>query len=456
MQRASEFLLIPLWTRFLTPADYGITELTSAFTGVLMPITTMGLYGYVARFYYEALDDKEKQKEYIFSVTIFQIIVSSALLFLFWIIGPIIWPMITRNSVPFSPYVQLMLLTVFFTSVIRIPLSLYQTRQKALQYSITQYSVFLLNFIAAMILVVWFRQGAYGNMMAKLSAYAIIGTGSTLLVLKQWATSRFNWRAVREGLAFGIPLIPHMLAGWLSNAGDRLVQERFLDIQEIGLYGFGYKIGMIMENLVNSINLAWMPQYFEWMTNDPSPEVKISNIFSLYMNLVGALCLLLILFMGEIFYLILPDNFFASLPYIGPVLVGFYFLGFYKFAVAPFFYYKKTKIIPLFTGLISLANFILNIFLVPIYGAIASAWITMFTYGIFSFFAFLVGRKYQKIPFPIIRYLFICAYLVLVSIFIGHIGIFNISAVLIKIGLFLGFILVNYQTIHTTLKKVLI
>ena len=51
VQKVSEFLFIPLWTRYLTPQDYGITGTLSAFSGVLSPFLMMGLYGYVSRFY---------------------------------------------------------------------------------------------------------------------------------------------------------------------------------------------------------------------------------------------------------------------------------------------------------------------------------------------------------------------------------------------------------------------
>jgi len=138
LQKGVGFLLLPLWARFLTPDDYGITGTLAAYSGVLSAILMMGLYGAVVRHYFDYENDLENQKEYITSVLLFQIIVAFIIILLLDVSGPVLWKYFTAGNIPFRPYVRLMLWTVYIGIVIQIPLAIYRAQQKARAYVIIQ------------------------------------------------------------------------------------------------------------------------------------------------------------------------------------------------------------------------------------------------------------------------------------------------------------------------------
>ena len=73
------------------------------------------------------------------------------------------------------------------------------------------------------------------------------------LAYKNWFTWHVKWKYIRDALDYGLPLVPHALAGWALLASDRLILEHYVSLTELGLYNFGYKLGMVMSFLVYGI-----------------------------------------------------------------------------------------------------------------------------------------------------------------------------------------------------------
>lgn len=447
-QKASEFLLIPLWTRFLTPSDFGIIGAVTAYSGVILAVVSMSLFSYISLVYYESLNDEKKQKEFISSIIIFQIAFSGVIIVIINIFGPYLWAVVNSGLIPYNPYVPLMLWTVFFNSTLRIPLTLYQAEQRSNHYVIAQYSVFILNFLSALIFIVILKLGAYGNLLAGTIAYGVVGIITLFFTLKQWIAPHYNWQIVKKSIAYGLPLVPRNIASWASNAIDRIVLSRYVSLDELGQYSLGYKIGSIIDNLVTSINLAWMPEYFRMMTAERDPNKKISNIFSLYSFGLGFICLIVIVFIREIIKLFLPSEYIRSIIYIGPVSVGFYLNSLGRFGAAPLFYYKKTKQLLLISSINAVFNFSVNMIFVPIYGAIASAWITLLTYGLGGIIDFIAGNKYQKIPYDYITTIFNSLFLIAVALFLYLFPSGFINSILINLIIITIFLVMNYKSVR--------
>lgn len=70
LTKAMGFLLIPLYTRYLLPADYGIVSTLAAITGILVVFYEMGQRNSWIRFYYDYHGDKKELKEYFGTILI--------------------------------------------------------------------------------------------------------------------------------------------------------------------------------------------------------------------------------------------------------------------------------------------------------------------------------------------------------------------------------------------------
>jgi len=230
----------------------------------------------------------------------------------------------------------------------------------------------------------------------------------------------------------------------------------FLPLASIGLYNFGYMIGTVLNMIINAINLAWMPHFFEVMHKKKDPNPILIKELSHYIIIIGAICLFGVLFNYEVIYYLLPKAYRGATPYIGPVLLGYFFVGLNKFAYAPLFFHKKTGLIPLITGVSALANIVLNIWLIPIYGPLASAWITTFSYLLSCFISFIVTNRFQAINYPYVKYS-----LLVIVLFVAIIGVnqyikVDIYYFMIKLALLLLLIPLFYLYINNrSLKDIL-
>jgi O-antigen/teichoic acid export membrane protein len=250
---------------------------------------------------------------------------------------------------------------------------------------------------------------------------------------------------VREALGYGLPLVPHALASWVLQAADRLILERHVSLTELGLYNFGYTLGMAMQFLVMGINQAWMPHYFRLMKADPEAKKKVVRVTSIYIALVGGACLFGVLFAGEIIRLLMPASYWASARYVPPVATGYLLLGLYYFASSPLFFLKKTRVIPLLTGSAAALNIVANVWLVPSYGAMASAWITLATYGLLFLLAYLVGQHYQRIAYPQARYGFFIGLVLIATVAATPLGTLAMPGMALKAVLVIVYAAAAYR-----------
>ncbi len=432
IQRAAEFLLLPLWAAFLTPEDYGITGTMAAYTGVLVTILSLGLPSSIARHYYDYLDDPLEQKRYTSSILVFQGLLALAVTIVLCLVGEPLWNLLSDETIPFLPFVVFMLWISFFRSVIQTPTNLYRAEQKAKEFMYVQWGVFLTTTISAIIFVVLLKQGAYGQMLSTVIAAGVMAVVVLFLVLRRWFVPKISWGHIKEGLKYGLPIVPHTLSAWALSAADRIVLQQFVSLYDIGLYNFGRQISMAMQVLTTAINQAWAPHYYQMMAKGQNPNNHLIRVVSFYIAGIGGLCLAATLFMPEFFAIFLPDSYQPGVIYTAPLLVGYFFMGMYFFASAPLFNFKKTNIIPLLSGGSALINILMNIWLVPTYGAYIAAWNALIGYAILMISSALAARKYQKISYPYLRYV-IFMFLLVGGIFLSTaFPTLNFSGVLVR------------------------
>lgn len=456
IQNISAFLLTPLWANFLTPEDYGITGTLNVYGQVLLVILSMGLGSAIIRFYYDYANDITKLRKYLSSNLLFLIIVPGVIIGLFSFKGAEFWAKFSSGHIPFFPYVLLEVWVIYFMIVVQAWGGFLRARQKAGQFVFVQYGVFGLNVICGLIFVVGFRWGAVGVILQKMIPYVLMFIVILGWFFQDWFTKSFSLNAVWDSLAYGYPLIIHSLSLWGLTASSRVILEHNVSLTQLGLYNFGYTIGMAMNALTGGINQAWMPYYFNLMKTREHPEPFIVKVVSFWFVLVGGACLVGILFVGEIMQIFLPDRYSGALLYIGPILWGGMLHGVYFFASMSLFFYRKTKLIPVMTGLAALLNIGLNLCFVKHYGAMATAWITVVSEVFLLVVFYFIGQRYQAISYPLWRYGVLMSVIVVAVFIVPCLGTFTFISLSVKFGMIvlfsiLGYVLLLSPYMHTRL-----
>lgn len=440
------FLLIPIYTRVLSPSDYGIVGLTLAVGSMLTALLRLGISAAVSRYYYKYHDDYQNLKEYITTNFLFLVCVVGGLVLGLSTWGEPLWTWVTSGQVPFHPYVQLMLWGVYFSIILNLPTRLYQMQQKAHLYMAVQLTTYFLTIGATILFVVVLRMGAHGQLLGSLVGSGVVAVVLSYVLLREWFVPRIRWRHLRVSLAFGLPLVPHAVSNWAVSAADRLILERFVSLDELGLYTLATSLGTVMNVLVNSFNKAWSPYYFDFMERNDKPNIRTQRTTSFYITVVGGICLAGALFSKEIIVFLTPEKYHATSLYVPLLLFAYLLQGYYFLSVASLFFHEKTRLLPLITGISAATNVIFNVLLAPKLGAFAAVWATVISYAITFALTFVLGRRQHPVDYPMKRYGMANAIILLGCLLATYVFSKRVSFVFFTIKLvFLGlFALITY------------
>lgn len=391
--KAFGFFLIPVYTRFLTPAEYGIVGYLQVMMQLMATVLMFGFFGAQTRYYYEFKNNSRKIGEFLFSINAYLITVllTLCLILTFW--GEHLYSLLAIKDIPFYPYLPIVIWIAFFQIMNQLVISYYLATKQYKECALLQFLQFA--FMVSMILffVVYLKQGALGKVKGHLVGQAIFFALFYIPYTRKFIF-RFDAAYVKYALAFGVPIVFHLMAGVMHNSIDRIILEKYVSMDQLGIYSLGYQIGMVMSIIVASVNKAWQPNYFDLMSSDTHDRAyENRRMFALWLVGIGSICLMSMLWAKECLILLTPQNFHAAASVVPIIVMGYFFQGIYYFIVSPIFQFKKTKLLPFMTGAAALVNIGLNLILVPYLGIYGAAYATLISFAFQAVLVHTIGRR---------------------------------------------------------------
>jgi O-antigen/teichoic acid export membrane protein len=390
------FLLIPIFTRFLSTSDYGILSIISTYSSILAIILKLGLDAALTRHHYDFIDDDNLRKRYYGTIWLFLTSTAFIITLLINWNGVRLFAIIFRE-IPYDPYGRLATWLAFAGTAATIPLILFRVREKPLYYI----SISIINFVLSTSLVVFFvaifHRGASGSIQGQLIAECILFIPLTYITLRN-VKLNFNWDQLKSSLAFGLPLIPHQLSGWALNMSDRVLLERFVSLDQLGIYDLGYKFGMILDIILQSFNFGWSPLFFRMASTEKNAPDTIGKLITYYAFGVYLLGLGVSLLSSDVIRIISKPSYFPAGQVVSVVVLGFIMHGFYFMSVNQLFFAKQTKWLPVYSGLSAGLNILLNLVMIPRFGIMAAAWNTVIGYALLFILVYRESKKVFYVP----------------------------------------------------------
>ncbi len=437
LAKAASFFMIPVYTRFLSPDDFGITGLMAAFCGVLEMILGLGIYGGVARNYFDYRDSPKRVRAFLTTNFVFLSVGAGCAFLILQSFGEPFWVLISGSTIPFSPYVPLTLWAAYAAILSNVPLVMYQNEQRPVAFIVAQGGCLLLNVGWSILFVVSWRMGAEGQLLGRLVAGVASCAVLSFLFLRRYFSLDLRWEYLSVSLIYGLPLIPHMVSTWAMTYIDRVILEHFVPLAELGLYNLANQLSIVMSVLVMGVNAAWSPYYLDLMKRDPSPERQVEQVTSLYVGVVGAICVILVLFSPEVLVFLTPLEYHGAAKYIPLLMVSYLLTGYYYFASMPLFYYKKTLLLPLITVAAATSNVVLNLWWAPQWGGIGATWATVVAAAVMLGLSHISGRRFQRLQQPLWRYGLVTGLIIFAALVITYGPLNDVS-----LATFLGKLLV--------------
>lgn len=366
--------LLPLYTAYLTTADYGITSVANSFATTMGFIVSLSLFVAVTRFYVELKDDAEKLRRFYGTVVTFSWLSSLAWILLLTIFRKPLARYVF-SGVDFYPVIVLCLITMPFNVQHTIHTRIMKSQQKALKASIYGIAFFFLSLVLNILFVVVLKKGAVGVLMTTL----LVDVAFFLLFM----VDMFRNKAIRfcldipllkESLKYSIPIIPHNLSTQITVLVSKAIIGGTASLASLGLYSVASQFGHMADTIQTYINTAYAPWLYERL-HDREQDYKttIRKTVKLLIAVLGLLMIGIALFAQDYILLCLDKNYAGAWRFV-PLIVGVFAIKIiYYFYVNVLFYYKKASrrlFVATLSG--SIINVLLSSFMIPMWGAYGS------------------------------------------------------------------------------------
>ncbi|OGU53969.1 MAG: hypothetical protein A2V66_09460 [Ignavibacteria bacterium RBG_13_36_8] len=420
--KSSTFFLIPLYTRFLTPEDYGIIGYLQVFFQVGTVLLAFGFYGAQTLYYYENRNDKIALGEFYFSINIVQIVIGLLFLIPVSVMGFVFNWSFGLSGIPFYPLLNIAMWTVLFQVLAQNVISFYQAQQKYTITTLLQIGLFFLVTGLTILLIVGFTWGVLGQVTGLFLGTMLFTFFTYWTYLKHFSW-KISFRALKYAAAFGAPVAINTLAAVIHNVFDRIILEGFVTMDELGIYTLGFSIGSALNMFIMAFNQAYQPMYFQLMsTNREDKEYQIIRTFKVWLIMMTAIAMIGIIFGGPFLKVFVGPRFVATIHVFPWIILAVFFGSFYFFFSSAIFFFKKTKYLPIITGVSAVINIGLNLLFIPYWGIIGSAKATVISHIVQSLFTLIASDRLYRIRWPAGLIVF-CMGAVTLAVFIA--GVFS-------------------------------
>jgi O-antigen/teichoic acid export membrane protein len=337
--QGGSFVLLPIYLRCLSPADYGVLEVVGRLAETVGACLLFGGFRQALLTFHQQAEDEPQRRRLVCSALLLYagsaVVGGGLALFLLpqgggWLAGlPERHPWLTPYLPDMSGGVSLLggnlfrlaILTILLEPFSLVPLTLIQARVESFTYVVIVVSQLLLRVTLSIVLVRYLSWGVSG---------ALAATAGTGVVFGLLLSTRELTRGVAcpssahvAGLVrFALPLMPGGLCFFLLHHGDRFFLRHFASPEEVGIYALGYKLAMTVGIFsLNPLYMVWSARMYEAARRDDAPVVfgqMFTRIMAAYVFVGLGVCLF-----GDTAIAILGGSPYArASAVIAPVLLG--------------------------------------------------------------------------------------------------------------------------------------
>jgi O-antigen/teichoic acid export membrane protein len=368
IQRIVAVLLLPLYTRYLSPSDYGAIEVLVALSAVVFALLRAGIQSSFFRFYLQAEDDRGRQTVVRTSFWFTMGAATIALVVGLALAGPISTALFSTSEN--ADLVRAAFVGLWASMNYDQLTALFRVEERSVSYSIASLANVLLTVGATILLVVVLDQGPLGVLVGNFG-----GTLAVWAVLLAYRRTQlgleFDSEVFRRMTAWGMPFVPSVIALNLIDFSDRFFLVRIKDAHELGLYAIGMRISAGLLFLLAAFRTAW-PAFAYSL---PEDEAKRTYGFVLTYVTFFSSWAAVALGLGSpwLVRLLTTPDFYGGARVVPVLVFAFVVFGMYVVVVTSIGRAGRRGSNWMITGAAALLNIALNLILIPPFGMTGAA-----------------------------------------------------------------------------------
>lgn len=418
VSRLLTYLLVPFYTKFFGPGDYGIITLVFIAIGFFNVLFSFGMESAYLRYGV----NRERAASIFKTLQLTILAVASALFLILWLAAPLLQPILALPDTGNDPIYLLMLLILWMDALSTVPFAELRLVRRTIAYASAKLINVALNVALNIVLVLQFDYGIIAVFIANAAASAFTLLQTTLFTRKSYQGT-WDGHSLREALLFGLPYIPAGI-GYIINEGlsrfflnmssddtiARLYGLEYTAADITGIFGACYKLSVFMMLFTQMFRMAWQP-FFMRHAKDASAPGTFADVFLYFNGIAAILFMTVALFVNEIAAIPVPGlrgtiidaRYWLGLSTVPMLLMAYWFQGWYTNFTAGIFISENTRALPKITLAGAAITTVANLILIPMLGMEGAAWASVLSYGSMAMMMYFLVQNKWPIPYRMWR-----------------------------------------------------
>jgi O-antigen/teichoic acid export membrane protein len=446
LQRFMGLLLLPLFTRAISPEDYGVVALISLISIALGGLLTLGTGNSMGVLYFRE-QDPLKRPTIIWSNIILMVVNCVFWYVVLFLFAPTLSALIFGSD-RFADLIQIAVLGSVFSSISDPLLAYLRMEEKAKFYVVITLIGTLFTIGISIWLVLFENMGARGLILSATLVHGITLLISFILIGRKLPFG-FKMKLFWPLARIGFPSIFGLFAFFIIDYADRQMVEKILGLSSLGVYSVGYSLGMVILVAVGAFSTAWPPFFMSYLNKPKEARNVFSRVLTYYLLGFGILVVLFFAVARPLVVVMTAPPFHEAFIVIGLVAASYMLKGCYLIVLPGIYFAEKLYKQSLIEWAAAFVNIGLNIWLIPLLGILGAALATFISYLTLPVLAWAAARKHLQIDYDWARIGLSLFFTVSASSFLFWMSIYLQENLLLMVS-------INLMTVFTLLIVVIL
>jgi O-antigen/teichoic acid export membrane protein len=370
--------MLPIYTRFLTPADYGTLELLGMVVDFVGIIFGLKIGQAIFRFYNTCTNNEERNT--VITSALYLILFLQTIAILLLLVFSNYISLIVFGDYSAGRYIMLFSLSLFFQALVELPMTFIRAQQRPWFFVLFSSLKLALQLSLNIYFIVIRNMRVEGVIMS-----ALISGGIIALILCVYTLSitglKFSGKKAKELAHFSIPIMLSSIISFYITFGDRYFLRIFGGLSEVGIYSLGYKFGFLLSFIcIEPFFSIWNTEKYNVLNREDAKETfqQTFLIFSAILILISAG---VSVFVKDVLKVMAHVSFWSAYRITPIILISYILHAWVMYSNLGLLIEKKTIEITYGTVLSAIVISIGYITLIPKFGALGAAWSTLIAYA---------------------------------------------------------------------------
>jgi O-antigen/teichoic acid export membrane protein len=308
---AGMFIMMPVTTYYLDPADIGVVAILTALAMPIVPLASTGDSWVLSTHWHQTLG--EGRRDLLFNLLLANISMKVFWVAVFWFLSPVLLPVLVRDYRPeYQAYFGLALIGLL-TGTSWITLSSLMVNERApVSHAVNESLQWGTGAATTLVGLSVMKLGVVAMFLAPIAG----GIASTIhgwYYIRRKISGRVRAHWLREIVQTGVPAIPFSVTDVAGNTLDRFVIQHWLNLTSLGIYAHAQTYRGIFINVTKAYSRTMIPNFLElFATGSPRLAQALESTASAWYLCITVGGILVTLFSPELVHVLTHGKFDAA------------------------------------------------------------------------------------------------------------------------------------------------